>query len=117
MSFAVYDEFDVLVQFRCPACGRFISIDEGYGDVEPGGLREHDPITAYCSEACADRKSPKAREVCAACGGARHGCAACDGTGSVEEGSDFAERKPPPCLDCGAPEGTDCALSCGVATS
>jgi hypothetical protein len=45
---------------RCPTCGRFVSHDEGYGDLPPGGLQSLDYLEGYCDAACADRKSPKA---------------------------------------------------------
>jgi hypothetical protein len=49
-------------QTRCPTCGRYLEINpDGFWDVEPGGVREHDPVVAYCDKVCADRKSPPAR--------------------------------------------------------
>ena len=48
---------------RCPTCGKFVEVNpDGFWDVEPGGLRDHDYLVAYCSEACADAKSPPARD-------------------------------------------------------
>lgn len=39
---------------RCPTCGRFVSLEDGYGDVEPGGCRGVDCVVPYCGEECAD---------------------------------------------------------------
>jgi len=48
---------------KCPTCGRFVQDDaDGYYDVAPGGLRGRDLVACYCSEDCADRKSPPARD-------------------------------------------------------
>ena len=38
---------------RCPTCGRFVEIGEGYGDVEPGGVRGCDYLASFCNYACA----------------------------------------------------------------
>lgn len=40
---------------RCPGCGRFVSIEDGFVDVEPGGCRGSDYCAAYCGPDCADR--------------------------------------------------------------
>lgn len=58
---------------RCPTCGRFVSHDDAYGDVEPGGRRGFDYIVPYCTEECAKFKWPPARcenhglECCSFC--------------------------------------------------
>ena len=61
---------------RCPTCGRFVGIDEGYGDVEPGGARGHDYLATYCNEGCAERKWPPAEPELSS--------SACDHCGAVE---------------------------------
>ena len=38
---------------RCPNCGRFVSVWEGYTDVVPGGTRAIDYCAVYCDEKCA----------------------------------------------------------------
>jgi len=38
---------------RCPTCGRFVTGENCYSDVEPGGERGADPIVPFCNEACA----------------------------------------------------------------
>ena len=45
---------------RCPTCGRYVSLDDGYGDLPPGGIYDASYIVAYCNETCAERKSPPA---------------------------------------------------------
>ncbi len=44
---------------RCPTCGRFVSKDEGFADLPPGGVQSLDYLEGYCNAACADAKSPK----------------------------------------------------------
>jgi len=41
---------------RCPTCGRFVEIDEGYCDLPPGGRQGYEHFASYCDEACAARK-------------------------------------------------------------
>ena len=38
---------------RCPTCGRFVLIEDAYGDVEPGKVRGIDYLASFCNEACA----------------------------------------------------------------
>lgn len=45
---------------RCPTCGKFIALDEGYGDQPPGGVEGLAMLAVYCDSDCADRKSPSA---------------------------------------------------------
>ena len=45
---------------RCPTCGRFVNVDEGFYDVEPGGHRGHDYCEVYCDAECAERMDPPA---------------------------------------------------------
>lgn len=40
---------------KCPTCGRFVSHEDGYGDVEPTGCRGYDYLAVYCDRACADK--------------------------------------------------------------
>ncbi len=41
--------------FQCPACGKFVSDGKTeFWDVEPGGCRGSEALSAYCSEACAE---------------------------------------------------------------
>lgn len=37
---------------RCPGCGRFVSIEDGFLDVAPGGVRGSDYCATYCDRAC-----------------------------------------------------------------
>lgn len=52
-------EGDDLVHAKCPACGRFVAVEDGYYDLPPGGLQGFDLLETYCDEACAERKSPR----------------------------------------------------------
>jgi hypothetical protein len=45
---------------RCPTCGKFVSSEEGYSDLPPGGVQSIHYLAGYCSKACADRKAPPA---------------------------------------------------------
>ena len=40
---------------RCPTCGKFVSFDDGFYDVEPGGCRGIGLLEVYCNEICAER--------------------------------------------------------------
>lgn len=37
---------------RCPGCGRFVSIEDGFLDVAPGGSRGTGESAMYCNESC-----------------------------------------------------------------
>ncbi len=41
--------------YRCPACGRFVDDENGWGDVEPGGVRGVDYLAAYCGPQCSGK--------------------------------------------------------------
>ena len=43
---------------RCPTCGKFTSLDFGYGDLEPGAVEGIGYQTVYCNSDCAERKDP-----------------------------------------------------------
>ena len=46
---------------RCPTYGKFVSLDEGFCDVEPGGIRGSDYCRGYCNAECAANMDPPAR--------------------------------------------------------
>ena len=46
---------------HCPVCGRYVSTETGWMDVEPGGIRGHDYNEMYCNRVCASRMDPPAR--------------------------------------------------------
>lgn len=56
---------------RCPTCGRFVTTDDGYGDIAPGGIRGVSYLSVYCDATCAadvrcaHGKGP--REECGEC--------------------------------------------------
>jgi hypothetical protein len=45
---------------KCPTCGRFVSPEDGYYDLPPGGKQNVSYLVVYCDDACAERKSPPA---------------------------------------------------------
>ncbi|KKN71055.1 hypothetical protein LCGC14_0424720 [marine sediment metagenome] len=60
---------------KCPTCGRFISLGGNgeFYDVEPGGCRGSEPVSAYCSEQCAEKMFRRTQhgdgvEACMCCG-------------------------------------------------
>jgi len=40
---------------RCPGCGRFVAIEDGFLDVEPGGVRGEGDPAYYCGPDCTGR--------------------------------------------------------------
>ena len=41
---------------KCPTCGRFVSFEDGFGDLPPGGDQFSDFMVPYCDESCANAK-------------------------------------------------------------
>ena len=45
---------------KCPTCGKFVSLEDGYGDLPPGGVQNVHTLVRYCNERCSDAKPRRA---------------------------------------------------------